>query len=548
MKNLLIGLMLALLLAACTTTPGTPPQPPTDPDEALPIVELAQSAAQVLPHTQAKPNVLALNRARIEAVVVGVDRSSGSITFDKNTLTPQEWAKLVPGNVIVGQAGKRTKRGVLRKITGMSEQGARIVVQTSKATLADVFAEGGFRVQGQARLRDATALILPDGKVERLQPQTGLSPQGLVFPVTINVCPINLDGKTSTKSDQVCVSGSLDLDLNFDITFTCGPLCASPYLDAKATFSEAAKLTVEGELTKSVGKTIPIGTVPLGSFAVLIAGIPVVFVAEVDLSVTLEGQVAANLTYTADQSLSFTAGVEFDKGKFNPYTDFDADTDSSSVEVSLDMEATATLSGEASVLVYGVGGPTVTLDGWVKLEAGFPRNPTWELTAGLDLLLGLEMDVFGLINLDWKEKVMDLDWDIAQAPNSKPTVILKNPVDGQTVSLPEEKISNGTVSIWQIPDADVKTDDAEEGVNCCTVSWYVDDVLKRTTPAGSGHQTNLVFGSTGPHTLRLEATDSSGGKTSTYTLTIESCQTGMVGGRLVCIEPMGINNPFKPHL
>jgi hypothetical protein len=551
MNKLFISLLLATILAACTTSTGITPLPAAtqaDPDETLPIIEMQASAVQTLPNTQTRPNVLAFNRQRIEAVVLEVNRSSGAISFDKNTLTAEELAKIVAGNVIVGHAGKRTKRGVLRKITGVVDQGSVLLVQTTKASLADVFSDGGFRVKDKARLRNATHLILPDGTTQRLRP-AGLSSQGLIFPVVINYCPINLDGNKSTASDQVCVTGSLDLDLSFDLTFQCkGVLCSKPYLDTHVTFTETAKLTVEGELSKSVDKTIPLGTVPLGSFAVPVAGIPVVFVAEVDLSITLSGEVSANLKYTANQTAAFTAGVELNDGKFAAYTDFDNNVDSSSVEVSLDMSAKATLTGEASVLVYGLGGPTVTLEGWVKLEAGFPRSPTWDLTAGLDLLLGVELDVFGLVNLDWNKKVMSLDWDIAQAANSKPTVVLKNPVDGETVRLLEQTISGG-VKLWKLDDMDANTDDTEDGVNCCTVNWYAEDLLKAITKPGSGHKTSIAFGSTGPHTIKLEAIDSSGGNTTkSYTITIESCQTATVGGQTVCIEPSGANNPFNSHI
>ncbi len=524
MKQWIVGTILALVLAACSgasTNPGS-----DDPDQALPLFELPSSAVNVLPNTKVSDKVLLLSRARIEQVVLGITTAPPVLTviFDKNALSPTELAKLVPGNIIVAQGSLRNRRGLLRKITGVTEQGSQLQVETTQASLTEVFTEGGFRVRGRARLREASHLVTPSGHLEPLYHRPDLAAQGLVFPISINVCPVNLDNNKSTKNDQVCVTGSVDLDLDFDITLICqGVLCTDPYFDTNVTITESAKLTVEGQLTRSVNKTFQIGTVPLGSFAVFVAGIPLVFVAEVDFSVNLDGDVTVNLKYEADQELEFTAGVEFQDGRFDPYTELKNTTKTSNVTTSLEMSAKATLSGEASVLVYGIGGPTLTLDGWVKLKSAPTGDPVWELTAGLDLRLGVELEILGLINLDWNEKVLGARWEIDDQPNTKPSVILKYPVDGQTVHLPKQ--NTPTIGDFYLLEADAKTKDAQEGVNCCTVKWYIDDRFKTTTIAGSGHKANLVFASPGTYTVKLEVTDSGNLTASkSYQVTIQECQ------------------------
>jgi hypothetical protein len=532
-KAVLMATLLALV--ACT---GGPPKPDSgDPDLALPLFELPQSAVKVLPNTKVSDKVLPLSRARIEQVVLGITISPPNLTiiFDKNALTPAELNKLVPGNIIVAQGSLRYRRGILRKIVNTVDKGSQLQVETTRATLAEVFTEGGFWVQGKARLRDASHLITPSGRLEPLYHQPDPAAQGLKFPVSINVCPVNLDNNKNTKNDQVCVTGSVDLDLDFDITLICeGFLCSKPYFDTNVSISQAAKLTVESELTRSVSKTFQIGTVPLGSFAINIVGIPLVFVAEIDFSVTLDGDVTVKLKYTADQELEYTAGVEFENGKFKPYDDMENTTKSSSVTTKLKMSAKATLSAEASVLVYGLGGPTLTVDGWVKLKTDPANDPTWTLTAGLDLKLGVELEILGLINLDWNGKVLGAKWEIDEEPNTKPTVILKYPVDGQTVHLPLQHTP--TIGYFYSLEADAKTEDAQEGANCCTVKWYINNQHKANTIAGSGHKQLLLFTSPGTYTVKLEVTDLANlTSTKTYDITIKECQP--IGGFCAITRP-----------
>jgi hypothetical protein len=559
MKHLLRSFLLfavIALLVACGSSQGTS-EPidnsslvtdPTVIDNALEVVDLQANDVTVQPGTQVKADVLPFNKTLIEAVV-RVDRIDGSITFEKSLLSSAVLEKLTPGTVIVGTAHKRVKRGFLRRITEVNVLGAQLIVKTTAANLKDVFSSGGFRINRQNLLNKASKLVLADGQVLPMRSQdSSLNPRAVLgLPVTISFCPINTDGNQNTKNDQVCVTGSLDLDFGFDLTLQCeGFLCTSPYFDTHVTLTERANLTVEGGLTRSVTRTIPLGTVVLGSFAIPVAGIPVVFIAEADLFVTLDSQVSVSLKYIANQRLEFTAEVELDHGRFDPYTKFDNEINSSEVEVSIEANAKATLTGEVSVLVYGLGGPTVTIDAWARLIAGFPRNPTWEINAGLDLSLGVEMDVFGLINLEWKEKVMGTKWDVAEAVNSKPTLNVREPVDGQEIHLPITH--HPTIGDVYFVDFNANTNDQQEGVNCCTVRVFEGSDLKGTTNPGSGHMRLLIVENPGRHNFRVEVTDSFGAiTTENFTIKLVSCGEGiaLITGQRGCLI-QGTLNPIAP--
>jgi predicted small lipoprotein YifL len=469
MRWLVVLALLAALAIGCGgTTP--PPDPDENPapiteeqiDAALTVVELEANAATVKPSTQIRNSVLPIGKNRL-AAVVSVDRTTGTIVFDKSLLDSAALAKMVPDTILAGYHPQRAKRGFLRRVTSVTDAGTQLSVVTQPAKLKDVFAGGGFRVQRRNTVNAASKLILADGQVLPMKVQgSGANARGLVnLPIEKTFCPVNTDGNKNTKNDQLCITGSIDFDLGFDFSFDCeGILCTNPYLDTHVTFTESAKLKVEGQLSRTIDKNYLIGKATLGSFTIPVLSVPLVFVAQLEIRLLLNGTVSVGLKYVAEQNLEITAGVELKDGNFKPYTKFDNDVETSSVDVSIDATAKATLSGELSVLLYGITGPTLSAEAWAKLEAGFPRNPTWELTAGLDWFIGVKLDLFGLVNLDWDKRLTGLKWNIGEAKNTKPVVVLKNPVDEEEMTLPNE-LDPSILEAYYV-DFDVKTEDNQD--------------------------------------------------------------------------------------
>jgi hypothetical protein len=541
--------LLALMVSCGTTTPT-----PVDPDvitedqidNALTVVDLNAEDATVNPNTQIKANVLPFGKNRMEAIV-SVDRSTGTVILDKSLLTPTELEKIIPDTIVVGYNDKRAKRGFIRKIASVTDLGTQLAVTTLPGKLKDVFSNGGFRVHRKTTVNAASKLVLTDGQVLPLQVRgSSGNTRGLVnLPVEKTFCPVNVDGNKNTKNDQICVTGTFDFDLGFDFSFDCsGILCTNPYLDTHVTFTETAKLTIEGELTRTVEKDYLLGKAVLGSFTIPVLGIPLVFVAEVELRVNLFGQVSAKLRYVANQKLEITAGIELKDGNFKPYTKFDNDITSSDVEVSIDASAKATLSGELSVLLYGITGPTLTAEAWAKLEYGSSRSPSWELTAGLDWFLGVKLDLFGLVDLSWDTKLTGLKWDIAEAKNTKPIITVNEPVDEEEMTLPNELAG----SIFQAYNVDfrVKSDDKQDGVNCCRLEWFIDDLYKGQTLAGSGHDPTWLVTNSGRHNVKIISYDSDGATTTKrFNFVVNDCKntvTLVATGKKSCI----LQAPFNP--
>ncbi|MFN3266562.1 MAG: hypothetical protein ACK41E_06955 [Deinococcales bacterium] len=554
--------ILAVLAIACGGTTPPPPDPDENPapitqeqiEAALTVIEMEDKAATVKPSTQIRDSVLPIGKNRL-AAIVSADRSTGTVVFDKSLLDSQALSKMVADTILVGYHPQRAKRGFLRKIKSVTDLGTQLSVVTEAAKLRDIFAGGGFRVQRRSTVNAASKVILADGQVLPIKVAgSGAQTRGIVnLPVEKTFCPVNTDGNKNTKNDQICVTGSLDFDLGFDFSFDCeGILCTNPYLDTHVTFTENAKLIVEGKLTRTIDKDYLIGKAVLGSFTIPVLGIPLVFVAEIQIRLQINGTVSASLKFVAEQQLEITAGVELKDGNFKPYTKFDNDVQTSSVDVSIDAEAKATLEGELSVLLYDITGPTLSAGAWAKIVAGFPRNPTWELTAGLDWFIGVKLDLFGLVNLDWDKRLTGLKWDIAEAKNTKPVITIKYPVDEEEMTLPNELAP--TIFEAYYVDFDAKAEDAQDGTNCCTLNWYVDDLYKVTTLPGSGHKPRLLVSGTGPnfdgrHNIRIEATDSDGASvTKRFNIQIYKCQNvvelNLIGGGTTkaCI----LQAPFNP--
>lgn len=548
-RLLILGLIVTVLVSCGSSIPTPDPDIVTEEqvDNALEVVDLSAENATINPNTQIRATVLPFGKNRMETIV-SVDKSTGTVVLDKSLLTSTELEKLKPDTVIVGYNNKRAKRGFIRKITNVSDLGTQLAVTTTQGKLKDVFSGGGFRVQKRNAVNPKSKLILTDGQVLPMYSGNSSSNnRGLIeLPVEKRFCPINTDGDTSTKGDQICLTGSLKLDLDFDFSFDCeGFLCTNPYLDTHVTFTENATLKLEGGLTRTVTKEFLIGKAVLGSFTIPVVGVPLVFVAEVVVKLNLSGTVSAQLSYTLDQKLEITAGVELKDGKFDPYTKFDNDISSSGIDVSLTAEAKATLSGELSVLLYGITGPTLTAEAWAKLKFQVPGDPTWKLTAGLDWFLGVKLDLFGLVDASWEKKLTGIDWDVAESKNTRPVIIVNAPVNEEEMTLVNE-LDSPILEAYKV-DFRVKAEDQQDGVNCCQLSWYVDDLFLESTLAGSGHDPTLLLPfAHGRHNVKIVATDSDGATTTKrFNIRIKKCEnstTYSVTGNKVCI----LQAPFNP--
>ncbi len=526
-KLVLMAVLFIFALAACNTVTPTPIPivAENDPDDT-PIVEAAAADARVQPDTKVSVRTVPVSDKFLDAVVKVV-KSTGEIIFDQAQLPSGAENKLAVGNILAGKAGVKARKGFLRKITAVTREAGQVRVKTEAAKLNEVFEAGGFRVKRKMKLTDAPYMILANGQKQALQ-KTRASNKGLLFPVQIDFCPINTDGNKNTTNDQICVSGSVDISLDFDFVFICkGILCTKPYLDTNVTITESTNLTVTGELAKTIDKKVLLGTIPLPIITIPIGIVPLVFVPSIKLEASITGEVSVGFDWTANQTMSFTAGIELEDGKFDTYSTF-SKSYTSSANVSLDMDVEARVDATASILVYGIGGPTATLGGFVTFEAGFPRTPTWTLDAGLDVSIGLELSLFGLFSTDVSYEIFEKRWTIAEAPNTKPSIIIKAPLENETIELAKQTATTGALAGEEwfiIPTIDINTDDLEDGFACCTVEWTIDGD-KESTVIGSGHKFTdySIFGAAGLKTITATVTDSDGGKTTkTWNFTIKSC-------------------------
>ncbi len=551
-KYWILAVLFVALLAACNT-PTLPVviQPEDDPVTTA-IIEGAPEDVTNLSTTTVSNKAVVIDAALL-AAIVKVDRSTGEVIFEESKLPVGLLAaggKLEVGNTIVARGTPKLRRGILRKITQVTRENGFVRVKTTQGKLNEVFNAGGFRVKRKMRLADAEYILLPNGQKQRLQQNTGLSPQSLGFPVQINFCPVNIDGNTATKNDQVCVSGSVNIELEFTFVFKCeGFLCSNPFLDTNVKVIQTTNLTVTGELGRTINKRVPLGTVLLPIIVIPVAFVPLTFVPEIDLEASLDGQVSVNFKWSANQRMEFTAGLALENGAFRTYDRFSNDIDTSGIDVSVNMSAEARVEAEASVLVFGIGGPTVTAGLFVSFEAGFPRSPTWSLQGGFDVSIGLEVDIFGLLQADTKQEIFEKRYDLAEAPNSKPSIIVQSPLVNEEIELAVNTFSSGPNAgkkYIKLPKADIKTDDAEDGERCCSVTWDFGNTADTSPPGPHILEDVVIIG--GPNgvaknqTITVTATDSSGGTTTkSWNYKYRECSnyvTFAATGLRSCVEPM----------
>jgi hypothetical protein len=350
------------------------------------------------------------------------EQDLSSISPDLSTLTftqnASEVASLTPGSVLILGISTNSPHGFIGKVTSVSKSGSNFVIKASPATLADAFSSAHMAVANrnltspspynQPRVRAAATFPLP----------------GFNKSFTEDFAPVTVNGSVS-------VTSSLDLDLSI-----------SP-----ASFKCVDTTTVVGELSESataeasLSAETEIGTFPLPDFTLWVGWAPVVVSPQIVLRVGIDGSVSADLSTSAVQTATLTAGMQYTAGAWQPVSSFSKSFTFSPPTLSATASAQGYAKADLNLLFYDIAGPFVDAKSHVDLditalEAGLL---SWELSAGLDIGVGVDVTVLGFA-VDFS----DPELITYQVPLASGTLALPTPTATATTTATASPTSSPT--------------------------------------------------------------------------------------------------------
>lgn len=369
--------------------------------------------------------------------------SDGAVfTFTQST---SDLNALAPGDVMVSDATANAPYGFLRKVTSVSSGGGRVVVETEAATLEDAIESGEAYI----------SRVLTPGDI-----QGGMQAKGVTlaaaqledeFYFTLeDVVLYDEDNDLETTDDQITASGSIQLEPSFDFWLVVEhweleELSFTTSVDEKANLE--IKTEVEYPLIK---KEKEIARYPLGHFTVMIGPVPVVVFVELTVNVGVDGSVHIGVSTGVAQEATLTAGLRYADDTWSPVADFSNKFYYNPPALSAGLDLKGYAGAQLSLLLYGVTGPYAKVNAYLKLHADISETPWWKLYGGLEMPVGVKVEVLSHVIAGYEATVIDYELPLAQAQSNGPPNLPSNPS-------PEDKAIVGDLNvdlIWTGGDTD----------------------------------------------------------------------------------------------
>ena len=430
--------------------------------------------------TSAVEPLLSTNTKGVDASTVqnlaSVSQDQSVLTFKQNTTYLQS---LQAGDVIVMGVTDLTPYGLLRKVSNVSVGGSEITVETTRATLEDVFEEAEIIINQPLTASDIESFVplvegvsLPRNKIED-------SAQLSLCPVLNNVLFYDFDGNLSTTDDQIVLNGKVCLDPMLKLALSMKKFKIQKFIFSVG-ISESISLELDARFSLSFTKEIEIYrhefkkitlwfTVPFPPFV-----IPVVFFPVLTVNVGIDGKVSAGITTSVTQQAGFEVGVSYLRGKgWVPIKNSWANFDYVLPTLSTQANARVYAGPEFDLLLYGVIGPYADVEGYLDLQMEPLSDPWLKLIGGLQTGAGIVAEILGYTLFDYEIKpIFEIHKTLAEVAGNKPPRITSLTANSAT-------LFTGNTSTVKVGVSDPENDPV-------TCSWSASGgTLSPTTGCGS---------------------------------------------------------------
>ena len=375
----------------------------------LPLVSSASGVPTVIPDTT---EVLTETTTQYLSEI-----SSDGAVFTFTQSTPALGA-LAPGDVMVGEATANAPYGFLRKVTSVSSVGGQVVVETEAATLEDAIESGAVHVsQSLTPDQVRNSAMLQGVSLARAQSL------GEFYFKLKDVVLYDDDGNLQTTDDQITANGSIRLEPRFDFSLVVRhweleELSFTTSVDEEAEIE--IKTEIEGTLIK---REIEIARYYFQPITVMVGWVPVVIVPVLTVNVGVDGSVHVGVSTGVTQEATFVAGLRYADNSWSPVAGFSNEFHYNPPALSAGLDLKGYAGVQLSLLLYGVTGPYAEVNAYLKLHADTSETPWWRLYGGLEIPVGVKVEVLSRVIASYEATVIDYKLLLAQAqPNTPPNL------------------------------------------------------------------------------------------------------------------------------
>jgi hypothetical protein len=327
--------------------------------------------------------------------------ADGSLTLRGGSAAPR------PGSVLVSGKGE----GFLRKVTSVSSPAAdgTITVQTTQATLEDVFEEAQFNVKIPVGAEDVKRVETPLAGVEFVsQAPAGARSAHLRSRMenrAVNLTPFEFafKGVKIAGSDEVELAGKAKLQVELDID---GTIEDSTLTAFTCVFNIKPEAEIELICRKKVSRElfkVPYAHLYLEPIVFFIGVVPIVIVPKIDISTEMIGALEGGVSFTSGVQVPIKAGAVYKATTgWDPVATADITGNllpKANAFAALKVEFNPARV-DIQAHLYGVAGPELTLiapsfEVAFEAKAGSDLSVKLSASAAAKATIGMEVEVLG---------------------------------------------------------------------------------------------------------------------------------------------------------
>jgi formylglycine-generating enzyme required for sulfatase activity len=314
-----------------------------------------------------------------------------------------------------------TPNGFLRRVTAVDASGGQVVMQTQPTTLEDAVQQGEFSISKQLSPTNLQAEELSPGVT--LMPKSTVSPNSSFYVKIEDVVVCDLDGNLATTDDQVLANGSIEFEPTVDFRVRMRDWeIEEVYFGV--TIQETAALDFEAkplELEVMKGEYQLGKPIQLPSFEAMIGFFPVVVVPVLTFQVGVDGSVHLGVTTGVNQVLTATAGARYVNAAWGPVSSLANQFTFTPPTLHAGFDLKGYASARLQALLYGIAGPYAEVGPYLKLEADTCADPWWQLYGGLEVPVGVRVDLLGYKKIaSYQALAISTKYVLAQATSPPP--------------------------------------------------------------------------------------------------------------------------------
>lgn len=345
--------------------------------------------------------------------LISVSGGGSVFTFSN---TAQGLGDLETGDVMVGKPSDAAPNGFLRKVLSISSTGGQMVVDTESTTLEDAIQTGAVHVASQLTPDQVSETIFANGvrmdtsKAALLDDQFNIEFSDVVL--------YDEDGNQGTENDQIVANGSLTLEPGFDFDLVIRNW-ELEYFYFLNTTKETSELEISTAIELPlVDEEVTVAEYIFSPITIFVGIVPVVFTPELSVNIGVDGNVHVGVSTSVTQEATVSAGLSYEDDTWMPITNYSNELIYNPPSLSAGLELKGYAGAQMSLKLYGVKGPYAAVNAFLRLDADVLENPWWSLYGGLEVPVGVQIEILGHSVEDHELLTISYELLLAQAEDN----------------------------------------------------------------------------------------------------------------------------------